>query len=47
MLVTDGTNTTAVIATSTGGVRIDTGNNGSVDREFSDCNAAEACAENA
>ncbi|MDC4225266.1 MAG: hypothetical protein MPW15_13780 [Candidatus Manganitrophus sp.] len=46
ILVSDGTNTTAVIATSTGGVQIDNGNNGSVDREFSDCNEAEACAEN-
>ena len=43
ILISDGTATTAVIATKTGGVQIDDGNNGSIDREFSNCNEAKAC----
>lgn len=35
--------TTAVIATSTGGVQIDEGNNGSIEKEFADCEEAEVC----
>ncbi len=42
-LVASGGTTTAVIFTSTGGVQIDEGNNGSVDASFADCDAAEVC----
>ncbi|MGB3942111.1 MAG: hypothetical protein WBK96_11525 [Candidatus Manganitrophaceae bacterium] len=41
--VASGGTTTAVIFTSTGGVQIDEGNNGSVDASFADCDAAEVC----
>lgn len=43
ILVTNGGSTTAVIFTSTGGVQIDEGNNGSIDQTFDSCEESEAC----
>lgn len=44
ILITGGGTTTAVKYTSTGGIQIDEGNNGSVEKEFADCVEAEVCA---
>lgn len=40
-IITNGGNTVAVIYTSTGGVQIDEGNNGSIDDTFASCDDAE------
>jgi hypothetical protein len=40
-IITNGNNTVAVIYTSTGGVQIDEGNDGSIDDTFAGCNDAE------
>lgn len=40
-IITNGGNTVAVIYTSTGGVQIDEGNNGSIDDSFASCDDAE------
>jgi hypothetical protein len=42
-LVTGGGATTAVTFTSTGGVQIDEGNDGSIEQSFPDCESAEVC----
>lgn len=42
-LVTTGGVTSAIIATSTGGVQIDEGNNGSIDQTFANCEDANVC----
>jgi len=43
LLVAGGGTTTAVIFTATGGVTIDEGNNGTIDKIFADCDDADVC----
>jgi hypothetical protein len=43
ILVASGGTTTAVTFTSTGGVQIDEGNNGSIEQTFDDCEDSEVC----
>ncbi len=42
-LVTSGDSAAAVISTSTGGIQIDEGNNGSIEATYLDCEEAEVC----
>lgn len=42
-VVTSGSTTAAVIFTSTGGVQIDEGNDGSIEQTFDDCEASDVC----
>jgi hypothetical protein len=43
ILVTGGGVTSAVTFTASGGVQIDEGNNGTTDKDFSDCDDADVC----